>query len=138
MNFLIVLVLIATFSNIIGGTPTPTIANDELMDGKYLCEAGFKKFDGPFIVRMISITNGQTLGCFLCGQPDPKTQYHLKRCMDTLIPGKSTPSHRSDIMPVLIRMDPTNNKDIWSSKIKKNFDEIDKASASFSILNQLV
>ncbi|XP_030387279.1 uncharacterized protein LOC115633910 isoform X2 [Scaptodrosophila lebanonensis] len=38
MNFLIVLVLIATFSNIIGGTPTPTIANDELMDGKYLCE----------------------------------------------------------------------------------------------------
>ncbi|XP_016991172.1 uncharacterized protein LOC108053101 isoform X1 [Drosophila rhopaloa] len=137
MNLFIVLVVVSVFLNFIQAAPSVDISNDELMDGKYLCEAGSKKYDGPFIVRLISAANGQTVVCYECSQSDFKTKYTVKPCGDRLIPGKMGTSHHRDLLPYLVRMDPM-YKDTWSSKLKRNFDEIDKASASFSILNQLV
>lgn len=40
--------------------------------------------------------------------------------------------------PVLVRKVSMYNKNAWKSKIKRNFDEIDKASVSFGLLNPLV
>ncbi|EDW74769.1 uncharacterized protein Dwil_GK19099 [Drosophila willistoni] len=140
MNLVIVLVIITVLLNLSNAAPNAIITNDDLIDGKYLCEAGTKKYDGPFIVRILSATNGQTLSCFVCGQQDYKT--HVKSCVDRLIlekAGGSSSSHRAEQFPFVIKMDPIYNRDSsWSSKLKRNFDEIDKASASFSILNQLV
>ncbi|XP_068144844.1 uncharacterized protein Orcokinin [Drosophila tropicalis] len=138
MNLVIVLVIITIFLNLSNAAPNAIITNDDLIDGKYLCEAGTKKYDGSFIVRILSATNGQTLSCFVCGQQDYKT--HIKPCVDRLMleKGGGSSSHRSEQFPFVIKMDPIYNRDSWSSKLKRNFDEIDKASASFSILNQLV
>ncbi|XP_022224071.1 uncharacterized protein LOC111075233 isoform X2 [Drosophila obscura] len=38
MNLLVVLVIVTTLLNIIRAAPSVDISNDELMDGKYLCE----------------------------------------------------------------------------------------------------
>ncbi|XP_017013534.2 uncharacterized protein Orcokinin isoform X1 [Drosophila takahashii] len=133
MNLYIVLVVVSVFLNFIQTAPSVDISNDELMDGKYLCEAGSKKYDGPFIVRLISAANGQTVVCYECSQSDFKAKYTVKPCGDR----KIGTGHHRDMLPYLVRMDPM-YKDTWSSKLKRNFDEIDKASASFSILNQLV
>ncbi|KAH8309615.1 hypothetical protein KR059_012376 [Drosophila kikkawai] len=136
MNIFIVLLVVSMFLNFIQAAPGVDISNDELMDGKYLCEAGSKKYDGPFIVRLISAANGQTVVCYEC-QLDYKAKYNVKSCSDRRIGGNS---HHRDLVPYLVRMDPIYSKDstAWGSKLKRNFDEIDKASASFSILNQLV
>lgn len=85
------------------------------------------------IPRLISAANGQTVVCYECSQSEFKTKYSVKQCA----PGKIGSGHHRDLVPYLVRMDPL-YKDTWSSKLKRNFDEIDKASASFSILNQLV
>ncbi|XP_033246359.1 uncharacterized protein LOC117187720 isoform X1 [Drosophila miranda] len=139
MNLLVVLLVATTVLNFIRAAPSVDLSNDELMDGKYLCEAGSKKYDGPFIVRLIATTNGQTVVCYECTQSDFKTKYNIKSCAERLTPGKVVSSHHREAVPYLIRMDPIYNKDsTWASKLKRNFDEIDKASASFSILNQLV
>ncbi|EDV36265.1 uncharacterized protein Dana_GF12051, isoform A [Drosophila ananassae] len=138
MNLFVVLVVVSMFSNLIQAAPSVDISNDELMDGKYLCEAGSKKYDGPFFVRLISAANGQTVVCYECSQSDFKTKFNIKPCTDRFMPGKIVGNHHREIVPYLVRMDPMYNKDTWSSKLKRNFDEIDKASASFSILNQLV
>ncbi|BFG05455.1 uncharacterized protein DMAD_04183 [Drosophila madeirensis] len=140
MNLLVVLVIVTTVLNIIRAAPSSVdISNDELLDGKYLCEAGSKKYDGPFLVRLIATTNGQTVVCYECSQSEFKTKYNVKPCAERLTPGKLVGSgHHREAVPYLIRMDPIYNKDTWGSKLKRNFDEIDKASASFSILNQLV
>ncbi|XP_023171688.2 uncharacterized protein LOC111600015 [Drosophila hydei] len=45
--------------------------------------------------------------------------------------------HRAN-RPALVRKDSAYNKNSWKSKTKRNFDEIDKASVSFGILNPLV
>ncbi|XP_022224072.1 uncharacterized protein LOC111075233 isoform X3 [Drosophila obscura] len=88
---------------------------------------------------LIATTNGQTVVCYECSQSDFKTKYNVKPCAERLVPGKPVgSSHHRETVPYLIRMDPIYNKDTWGSKLKRNFDEIDKASASFSILNQLV
>ncbi|EDW57046.1 uncharacterized protein LOC6615811 isoform X1 [Drosophila sechellia] len=133
MNLYVLLAVVSVFLNFIHAAPSVDISNDELLDGKYLCEAGSKKYDGPFIVRLISAANGQTVVCYECSQSEFKTKYSVKQCA----PGKIGSGHHRDLVPYLVRMDPL-YKDTWSSKLKRNFDEIDKASASFSILNQLV
>ncbi|KAH8322577.1 hypothetical protein KR074_007886 [Drosophila pseudoananassae] len=138
MNLFVVLVVVSMFSNLIQAAPSVDISNDELMDGKYLCEAGSKKYEGPFIVRLISAANGQSVVCYECSQSDYKSKFNIKPCADRFMPGKIVSNHHREIVPYLVRMDPMYNKDTWSSKLKRNFDEIDKASASFSILNQLV
>ncbi|XP_016953568.1 uncharacterized protein LOC108026882 isoform X1 [Drosophila biarmipes] len=137
MNLYIVLVVVSVFLNLIQAAPSVDFPNDELMDGKYLCEAGLKKYDGPFIVRLISAANGQTVVCYECGQSDFKAKFSAKPCGDRFSAGKIGTGHHRDVVPYLVRMDPV-YKDTWGSKLKRNFDEIDKASASFSILNQLV
>ncbi|XP_032306000.1 uncharacterized protein LOC6494909 isoform X4 [Drosophila ananassae] len=38
MNLFVVLVVVSMFSNLIQAAPSVDISNDELMDGKYLCE----------------------------------------------------------------------------------------------------
>eukprot|EP00099_Drosophila_melanogaster_P020389 NP_611852.2 orcokinin, isoform A [Drosophila melanogaster] len=133
MNLYVLLAVVSVFLNFIHAAPGVDISNDELLDGKYLCEAGSKKYDGPFIVRLISAANGQTVVCYECSQSEFKTKYSVKQCAA----GKIGSGHHRDLVPYLVRMDPL-YKDTWSSKLKRNFDEIDKASASFSILNQLV
>jgi len=87
--------------------------------------------------RLISAANGQTVVCYECSQSDFKAKYTAKPCGDRFSAGKMGSGHHRDMVPYLVRMDPM-YKDTWSSKLKRNFDEIDKASASFSILNQLV
>ncbi|KAH8272834.1 hypothetical protein KR018_001999 [Drosophila ironensis] len=138
MNLFVVLAVLSMFFNFIQAAPNVDISNDELMDGKYLCEAGSKKYDGPFIVRLISSTNGQTVVCFECGQSDYKSKYNIRSCSERFVPAKMGSGHHRELVPYLVRMDPMYTKETWSSKLKRNFDEIDKASASFSILNQLV
>ncbi|KAH8401350.1 hypothetical protein KR009_004862 [Drosophila setifemur] len=138
MNLFIVLVVVSMCFNFNQAAPSVDISNDELMDGKYLCEAGSKKYDGPFIVRLISAANGQTVVCYECTQSDYKAKFNIKSCVDRFVPGKIGGNHHREVVPYLLRMDPMYNKDTWGSKLKRNFDEIDKASASFSILNQLV
>ncbi|EDV56902.1 uncharacterized protein LOC6548007 isoform X1 [Drosophila erecta] len=137
MNLYVLLVVVSVFLHFIQAAPSVDISNDELLDGKYLCEAGSKKYDGPFIVRLISAANGQTVVCYECSQSDFKAKSSVKSCGDRFAPGKIGSGHHRDLVPYLVRMDPL-YKDTWSSKLKRNFDEIDKASASFSILNQLV
>ncbi|XP_017044925.1 uncharacterized protein LOC108090657 isoform X1 [Drosophila ficusphila] len=137
MNILIVLVVVSVFLNFIEAAPNVDISNEELMDGKYLCEAGSKKYEGSFIVRLISAANGQSVVCYECSPSDFKAKYSVKPCGDRFMPGKMGASHHRDLVPYLVRMDPV-YRDTWNSKLKRNFDEIDKASASFSILNQLV
>ncbi|XP_052839282.1 uncharacterized protein LOC128254302 isoform X2 [Drosophila gunungcola] len=46
MNLFIVLVVVSVFLNFIQAAPSVDISNDELMDGKYLCEdlSALKKF----------------------------------------------------------------------------------------------
>ncbi|KAH8405760.1 hypothetical protein KR215_008305, partial [Drosophila sulfurigaster] len=53
----------------------------------------------------------------------------------------SSPERNNDhngVWPLLTGKDYAYNKNAWKSKLKRNFDEIDKASVSFGILNPLV
>ncbi|ALC42629.1 CG13565 [Drosophila busckii] len=86
---------------------------------------------------MILLGKQQTLRCLLCKQPDYKAHNYMK----TAINSTSWKENINDPIaahPMLVRKDSYYNKNNWSNKIKRNFDEIDKASVSFGILNPLV
>ncbi|XP_026835802.1 uncharacterized protein LOC6548007 isoform X3 [Drosophila erecta] len=117
----------------------PVVRHAYQISGTVLLLSGLIRMLSKWVlyIKLISAANGQTVVCYECSQSDFKAKSSVKSCGDRFAPGKIGSGHHRDLVPYLVRMDPL-YKDTWSSKLKRNFDEIDKASASFSILNQLV
>lgn len=78
-------------------------------------------------LRLDYSPNDQALKCFVCRRVD----YNLLR----ITPGNK--NQPNAIGPIQLKKDYVKRNE-WRSKNKRNFDEIDKASVSFGILNPLV
>ncbi|KAM8712533.1 hypothetical protein ACLKA7_012954 [Drosophila subpalustris] len=87
-------------------------------------------------MRMVFLSKEQVLKCLLCRRSDYKPQTNFKDGFLNSTPERS--NDRNSVWPLMMGKDYIYNKNSWRSKMKRNFDEIDKASVSFGILNPLV